>query len=229
MRELVILLILAACVGLSMATSFVNRRSRPPRAKPSHRANAAAAMNFDLRAVGERFKRDTGLPGDEVRRIEREFRRYILLVAMSPGTSLGLHNGRIDDFWHSAITFTTTYRAYCQAVAGRFIDHDPAGGGDLPYARTFAAYQAVFGETPDAELWPQPDPEHAVGASVTKPRRRWGVDAGCGGVAFDGGSDASGSSHASGHGGASHGHSCGSGQSCSGGSCSGGGCGGGGH
>ena len=138
-----------------------------------------------------------------VRLVEREFRRFFLLMARDPKRLYGLHNGPVDDFWHELICCTSLYRDYCQTVAGRFVHHDPRSGSAAHYARTWWTYQEVFGEIPDLVYWPAPDPAHQ--------RRPDGDSGGCGGVACsDGGS----------HGGCC-GHGCGGGSGC------GGGCGGG--
>jgi uncharacterized membrane protein len=157
LNPIVVTVFIIVSIVVFVVVAIIVTMERVEEAKRDHERAArarieAAALNFDLRAVRERYQRDTGLSDAEVDRVEKEFRRYFLLVALSPGVALGLPGGRIDDFWHTAITFTATYRAYCQEVAGRFIDHDPTRG-DVPYVRTYESYRAMFGEAPDPQLW----------------------------------------------------------------------------
>jgi uncharacterized membrane protein YgcG len=206
-------LVIFPVVAIIVTMDRVEKRVRRSHERAARTRIEAATLNFDLRAVRERYQRDTGLSDAEVHRVEKEFRRYFLLVALSPGVGLGLPAGRIDDFWHTAITFTATYRAYCREVAGRFIDHDPTGGGDVPYARTYESYRAMFGELPDPQLWPAPDPKHAAAVR----RRQTAADGtGCGVISICDSVADSATSHG-------HGDSCGAGHGCSGSSCSGGG------
>ena len=137
-----------------------------------------ACFSFDLSPAAERFRQRSGHNEADARLVEIEFRRFFWLMALHPERRWGLHNGAIDDFWHELICCTALYEAFCQEVAGRFIHHDPAGGGGQAYAHTWWAYRKEFGEEPDLAWWP-PAPE-----GCTRPNSG---DGGCGGGSCGGG------------------------------------------
>lgn len=163
-----------------------------------------ACFEFDLSLAARRYQQRSGLSGAETASVEQEFRRFFLLLAENPGSIFGLHNGPIDDFWHELICCTALYRAFCQRVAGRFIDHDPEGGSGDGYADSWWAYHDRFLEAPPALYWPTPEPPERPA-----PRRTDNgyVISGC-----SGGSD--GGSHGGGCCGGGHG--CGGGSGCGG-------------
>lgn len=118
-----------------------------------------ACTGFDLSLPYMRFRKTTGLDQATARRVEREFRRYFALIAMSPDCGLGMKSSLVDAFWHEVILCTSLYREFCTAAVGRFVDHDPMAGDVDAYARTWGAYVHIFEEEPDPDLWPAPDPE----------------------------------------------------------------------
>lgn len=178
-----------------------------------------ACMAFDLSLAAERYRRVNRLDARTAALHEREFRRFFGLMAAS-AVPLGLRSKAVDKFWHELITCTALYREWCQAVAGRFIDHDPNGGGDAPYARTWAAYAAAYGQEPPASIWPRPVELPAAKAEAARTKGRddrsssSGGDVGTSPLPLGGGTEG-GSQSGSGDSGSDGGSSCGGG--CGGG------------
>jgi len=163
----------AAIAGF-LAIGFWLDRQDSRRRKAIH----DACFAFALTLAAQRYRDKTGCDEEEALRVEREFRRFFLLIAENPGKQFGLHNGQIDDFWHELICCTALYHDFCIAVAGRFIHHDPQGGSGDGYARTWWAYHDRFAEAPALAFWPTPDPPG---------RPRGSSDGGCGGSSCGGG------------------------------------------
>ena len=89
--------------------------------------------------------------------VVEEYRRFLVLTqvaghAVSPSPD-------VDDAWHLHLTRTAHYDAFCNAVFGRFLHHEPARAGegakhrDL-YLNTLAAYRQQFGFSAPAQVWP---------------------------------------------------------------------------
>lgn len=133
-------------------------------ARPSLEAAIGLTNGFDLAPVTARYAERHGLAPEQAARIEGEFRRFFALAVASP-RPVGIRSEPVDDYWHEAILFTRLYERLCRAVLGRFFHHDPTGGSEARYARTWAAYTAAYGEEPDPALWPRP--EEAVLAHFT--------------------------------------------------------------
>jgi hypothetical protein len=148
-----VLIFLGICgfvAAIAINQVHANRKYR----KKSRQTDMRACMSFDLSQARHRWQKSSGMDWEMGDRVELEFRRYFGLIANSTD-GLGLHSKMVDDFWHELILCTALYRSYCQAVAGRFIDHDPKGGGEVPYMRTWRAYREAYGKEPDAIVWPR--------------------------------------------------------------------------
>lgn len=257
---LVLVPLAASAVASGMLLVDGMRRSRDRRAgeekrERARRADAVrAAMEFDLSQVRRRYMRETGQSEASALAVEREFRRFVGLMASNPRVEFGLRAPAVDAYWHAALECTATYRAYCKAAAGRFIDHDPEGGLGNTYARTWEAYRLTYGETPPVRWWPRPTASEMRRAGVVargsgrSSTSSSGGDDGFVPALFFADEGGSGNGHGTGHSGthsashASHGQSDGAGHggsdggshsttttSCSGSSCSGSSCGGGGE
>lgn len=188
-----ILLALAAAL-VSLINRFIPKARDPD-----------AAFSFDLSLAAERYRHHSGLDPETVQRHETEFRRFFSLIARHPHRSFGLNSQPVDEFWHQLICCTALYRDYCLATVGRFVDHDPRGGSEDAFLRTWVAYYASFGETPDPAIWP------SMEAALERRRVAAGHDGDSGDFNFDGGGfchDGGGHASCSGHGCAS---ACGSG------------------
>lgn len=82
------------------------------------------------------------------------YRNYLYLLAKYPDKSLPPSED-VDEFWHMHILDTQKYRADCDAMFGRYIDHNPqtstsglAGISDLnaAFQETQALHCEEFGE-----------------------------------------------------------------------------------
>lgn len=79
---------------------------------------------YDLSFVHERIRDEGLLAGEDIQRVEIEFKKFIKLVALESGP-LAVIDERVDAFWHSFILFTPQYREFCERVLGFFADHQP--------------------------------------------------------------------------------------------------------
>lgn len=106
---------------------------------------------FDLSPITRRLER-RGVA--DAARLETEFRRVAALFYLYPSEGIA-PSVEIDEFWHEFILDTHRYRAFCDRVYGRYMDHcpdDTYSGMWPPYERTKALYAASFG-TPDPRYW----------------------------------------------------------------------------
>jgi uncharacterized protein (TIGR04222 family) len=67
----------------------------------------------------------------------------------------------VDEAWHLHLTRTVHYEAFCNAVFGHFLHHEPAKPGEGVrhrdmYRGTLTAYRAAFGFSAPAVIWPAP-------------------------------------------------------------------------
>ena len=104
---------------------------------------------------------------NHVSRMEREYRRFITLVAAFPGEKFPISNA-VDELWHAHLLFSRDYEAFSRSVRpeGGMIHHQPTlndAERDALKPRyfdgTLARYKEVFQEEPPAEFWPSADAE----------------------------------------------------------------------
>ena len=67
----------------------------------------------------------------------------------------------VDEAWHLHLTRTAHYDAFCNAVFGRFLHHEPARAGEGArhrdmYRDTLEAYRTAFGFSAPGVIWPTP-------------------------------------------------------------------------
>ncbi|MCK9684856.1 TIGR04222 domain-containing membrane protein [Scleromatobacter humisilvae] len=93
--------------------------------------------------------------------VAAEYRRFLVL------TQLAKHpvspSRDVDQAWHLHLTRTVHYAAFCDAVFGRFLHHEPARAGDGEVQRhremhdyTRTVYRRGFGAAPPEAIWPTP-------------------------------------------------------------------------
>lgn len=120
-----------------------------------------SAQSFKMDNVLERYKKDYSVDEETARRIEKELKRYLALLAIHPRSPYGMR-GPVDDLWHTFIFFTSEYFDFCEEVAGRYLHHIPnSGPSDDPreqrdgtYKKMLEAYAFVFKEDPPSDIWP---------------------------------------------------------------------------
>ncbi len=113
---------------------------------------------FNLTPVTARYAERHQVTLDQAAVIEREFRRFFALATASK-RPIGIRSEPVDAYWHETILFTRLYERLCREVVGRYFHHDPTGGSEARYARTWAAYTAAFDTEPNPAIWPRPDAE----------------------------------------------------------------------
>lgn len=84
---------------------------------------------------------------------------------MNPEADYGM-KGQIDKLWHEFNLFTEAYAIFCQNVSGRFLHHRPHVPGQIDadksangYERFLADYEATYGESAPAGIWPRASDE----------------------------------------------------------------------
>jgi hypothetical protein len=194
-------------------------------------------MSFPLPGVAQRLADQTGAPLQEAERREWFFRRWFVVVA-SCDVMIGMSSAQVDEYWHLLLDESELYRAYSLAVCGRVIRHIEGAGGPKLEARSWVAYEEVWGTPPAADLWPRPPERYLrkIRASSRTSKRGGnhsvGNSSGGCGMVFTTFSEGHHSHDAGQHGDAGSGHD-GGGHGCGGSGCSdggsscGGGCGGG--
>ena len=91
--------------------------------------------------------------------VAEEYRRFLVLTqvaghAVSPSPD-------VDEAWHLHLTRTAHYDAFCGALFGRFLHHEPARSGEGSrhrdmYRETLQDYHRAFGVDAPAVTWPAP-------------------------------------------------------------------------
>jgi len=102
--------------------------------------------------------------------VVEEYRHFLVLtqVAGHPASP----SPDVDEAWHLHLTRTVHYKAFCDAVFGEFLHHEPARPGEGArhrdmYRDTLAAYRSHFGFGAPAVIWPSPG--KGVEAQVGRP------------------------------------------------------------
>ena len=83
-----------------------------------------ALDTYDLSFVHEKIANENKLSGEDLTKIEQEFKRFLRLV-LSEGGPLAMIDRRVDELWHSFILFTPQYQQFCEQVMGFFVHHQP--------------------------------------------------------------------------------------------------------
>lgn len=118
-----------------------------------------------------------GFDGDYIALMEDEYRKFLAMQLMHPEAVI-VPCKIVDEMWHRHILDTAAYRADCEAIFGRFLDHfpyfgmrgeDDAQALDDAYANTLDRYQAAFGEPP-ADTWISSDAAKC-GRTACKPQK----------------------------------------------------------
>jgi len=98
-----------------------------------------------------------GYGRDRLDLLEIEYRRFLAMHLVHPNRDI-VPCKLVDEIWHQHILDTIAYRADCDAIFGRFLDHFPYFGMRGPedavalsdaYADTLELYQEDFGNPPE--------------------------------------------------------------------------------
>lgn len=114
----------------------------------NHAAREIAIDAYDLSFVHEKIKKESKLPGENLEKLEIEFKKFLKLTLSEEGP-LAMIDFRVDELWHSFILFTPQYLRFCEEIMGFFVHHQP---------RTSFT----------------PVPERAIGHFVNAYKRRYG-------------------------------------------------------
>ena len=101
--------------------------------------------------------------------VVEEYRRFLVLTQVA-GPPAG-PSPDVDEAWHLHLTRTAHYDAFCNAVFGRFLHHEPARPGEGArhrnmYRDTLEAYHRAFGDDAPMTIWPEPgQPREAAAPS----------------------------------------------------------------
>jgi hypothetical protein len=114
-----------------------------------------AALSF-----AQRLARENGWSTTHAARVFAEYLRFCFLAAVAPHPVTP--SDAVDQAWHLHLTYSRDYwDRFCPEVLGRPLHHGPTAGGAAEqaryftqYAETLKSYEAVFGESPPADLWP---------------------------------------------------------------------------
>ncbi|HEX8444827.1 MAG TPA: hypothetical protein VF631_14395 [Allosphingosinicella sp.] len=116
---------------------------------------SSAALDFS-----DRLARENGWSRAQAERVIGEYKRFCFLAATA-GHEV-TPSDAVDQAWHLHLTYTRDYwERFCPEVLGRPLHHNPTGGRSEDrhhyferYAETLRSYEAAFGESPPADLWP---------------------------------------------------------------------------
>lgn len=98
-----------------------------------------------------------GYTTDHLDLMEGEYRKFVAMHLAFPDEDV-VPCKIVDEMWHTHILDTIAYRADCDAIFGRYLDHFPYFGmrGDEDaqalndtYAETLERYRNAFGEPPE--------------------------------------------------------------------------------
>ena len=143
--------------------------ARPLGVRPEIELSAAqrqtlqALQDYDLAPIRERLVKEGAMPSTWVDEAVLEFRRYLALRTLFPGTSLQMFSRQIDAVWHTCLLFSRKYAEWCNLAFGQFVHHEPATAPMTPPEaeyewQAFAdAYERAFGPLP--RLWQMAKPK----------------------------------------------------------------------
>lgn len=109
---------------------------------------------------------------------EAEYRKFLALHLAYPDMDV-VPCKIVDEMWHQHILDTAAYRADCDTIFGRFLDHfpyfgmrgeDDAQALDEAYAETSAHYRVAFGEPP-ADTWSSADATARCKRTACEPQK----------------------------------------------------------
>lgn len=84
-------------------------------------------MGYPMNTIIERCKKDFNYSDEDMKIIEKEFKRFMAMSVIMKGTGsgVGMYSKDVDNLWHSFILFTHEYAHFCNKFMGNFIHHIP--------------------------------------------------------------------------------------------------------
>jgi len=144
---------------LSLLAGIADRLSRRGSNQAYRNEIIGKAMAFKMRHIVDRFRHQEEVSEFQALELERELKRYLAMCALHPRITFPM-DGLVDKLWHVFLAHTADYRRFCDGVAGRMIDHWPAGGANgrsvrpADHATFIRIYKDLFGVLPAAHIWP---------------------------------------------------------------------------
>ena len=118
-------------------------------------------MNYPIPDPIARCKKDFGYSDDEMKMLERECKRYLIMAILKTDGGTNMYSKDVDNLWHSFILFTKEYARFGKECAGHFIHHAPRTDHDAPLTKDesvqqfksfLSRYEELFNEKPHA-IW----------------------------------------------------------------------------
>lgn len=225
----ILAVVIVALGGIGNGSSPKPARPSRPRTTRLDRAVTRIAA-LDLEPVRQKLRSKLGWTDDRIAAAEAEYRDFLTLLARHPGETVVPWSEDLDEMWHYHILDTRKYAADCQAIFGRFINHNPhlAKGTDPHRVASRRTHERLAALRTERTRRNEPATDRSADAAAVA---SCGAAVACGvtgGASLSdiGGGDGGGGGGDGGGGASCGGASCG-GASCGGASCGGGGCGGG--
>jgi hypothetical protein len=102
--------------------------------------------------IVDRYARTLGRTREESLACFEAWKQFMAVSAVrNSGNSVP--SGPIDEMWHTALMFTSTYRTFCNDYVGHFVDHNPQEHSNpAAYEATRDIAAELFGEL-DPRYW----------------------------------------------------------------------------
>jgi hypothetical protein len=125
------------------------------------RSRLSRLSGWSTTGAAKRAQRKLGWSDVHRRAVEREYRRFMALIAIDPATSYGMAPCEVDELWHEHLMDTRDYLSMCDTVFGMVVHHcpiaegKPHAGDEDPYlAATLPRLRETFGVRP-GRIWPK--------------------------------------------------------------------------
>jgi hypothetical protein len=109
-------------------------------------------VGWQSRQIVDRYARTFGRTDDESQACFEAWKQFMAVSAVRGGGN-SVPSGPIDEMWHTALVFTSTYREFCDEYVGRFVDHNPQDHSNpAGYKATRETAAELFGQL-DPRFW----------------------------------------------------------------------------
>ncbi len=121
-------------------------------------------LNFQInQEILKRVQKTTGFSAEKTARLAVELKRYFVLCYLYKNISIPKLSSSVYEALHAFLLFTKDYEYFCKETLGYFLHHIPTTEVEKSARTTESAmaakenfinlYTALFGETPNAEIW----------------------------------------------------------------------------